>query len=455
MTLLGRLLPLCTLLGVCLTNSSGRAESLRPPRDRPHILVVIADDLGWGDLACYGSDRIRTPRLDALAAGGVRWTQFYAASSICTPTRCSILTGRYPQRFGLGQHLPLVTERGLPDDTVTLPRLLRAAGYRTAHVGKWHLGRENLAELGFDHALITRYPWAELGGQDSFLHRDGVDYTFRNGRKVAPSSRFLAEYYADEAIALLEEACWREEPLFLNLWFYAPHTPYNLAPEPYRRDYQGEAEDTDLKYRSMVTCLDASIGRVVDRLEALGMLDNTLILFASDNGPSEEGSAGPYLGGKSDLHEGGIRVPMIAHWPARIAPGRVTEAVGHTNDLLATCCAAAGLPLPGDVAFDGIDLLPHLVEEEPVGERALFWSLPRQKRYPRPGRRPMPHATQVIRRGRWKLSAYRSRALRLIDLQADPGESQSRLRKETETRKALLAELRGWLQPLRQASEQK
>ena len=258
-------------------------KSPEPAATRPNLILLLADDLGWGDLGSYGGRQIRTPELDRLAREGMRWTQFYAASAVCSPTRCSCLTGRYPLRFGFTQHGGATQKVGLPDDTVTLPRLLKQAGYRTAHVGKWHLGRNNMQELGFDDFVRLYTSRME---DDSKRYIDGVRYMERNGELVEQTGRFVTEALVDEALKLIDEYARGEDPFFLNLWFYAPHTPYNLAPEPYAKPYAGIADGDDLMYRSMVTCMDAGVGRIRAKLEELGIDDNTLLVFTSDNGPS-------------------------------------------------------------------------------------------------------------------------------------------------------------------------
>jgi len=412
---------------------------------KPNIIFLLADDLGWGDVGSYGSEAIQTPHIDALAAGGMRWTQFYAASAVCSPTRCSCLTGRYPLRFGFTKHGGAMLKVGLPDDTMTLPRLLQQAGYATAHVGKWHVGKENMRELGFDRFVRVHYPRAKLGGDQSKHFIDGARYMERDGEPVEPSDRFMTEALVDEALGIIDEYGREGRPFFLNLWFYAPHIPYNRAPEPYARPYEGLAEGDDLKYRSMVTCMDAGIGRIVEKLEALGIDDETLIVFTSDNGPSYQGSPGPWTGGKGDLHEGGIRMPMIARWPGRIEPGTSADDLAHTNDLLPTFAAAAGVALSRDVEFDGIDLLPRL-EGQQLGDRGdLFWQMDHYPWYTQPGEKPQPYATEIVRRGDWKLFALNGAPTGLYDLGEDPGETANLLETRPEVRDAMAAALRTWL----------
>jgi N-acetylgalactosamine-6-sulfatase len=431
--------------------AGGCAPERREAIGRPNVILLLADDLGWGDLGSYGGKAIRTPHLDRLAADGMRWTQFYAASAVCSPSRCSCLTGRYPLRFGFTRHGGAENEIAIPNDALTLPRLLQRAGYATAHVGKWHVGGDNMRELGFDRFVRVRYPRARLGGERSRLYLDGADYMERDGEPIEPSDRFLTDALVDEALALVDAYARAGRPFFLNLWFYAPHVPYNLAPEPCARPYAGLAEGDDLAYRSLVTCLDAGVGRILERLEALGIADETLVVFASDNGPSYQGSAGPWTGFKGDLHEGGIRVPMIARWPGRIAPGTVADEPGHTNDLLPTFAAAAGVELPGDAAFDGISLLPRL-EGRPLADRGdLFWQMDLYGWNPKGGDPLVPLATEAMRRGPWKLMALRGVPTGLFDLDADPRETVNLVEKRPELRDELAQALEAWLVATRPA----
>lgn len=434
---------------------------------RPNLIFILADDLGYGDLGCYGSDKIETPHLDRLAKSGMRWTRFYAASAVCTPTRASCLTGRYPLRFGITKHF-VDGDEHLPAGTVTLPHLLRNAGYATAHVGKWHLGGLRKAHLanrphdmpgplqhGFDHYLAS-YEEAEPRQrllQTRRLYRDGGKYLIRNDRPAPPTDEHWTTYKVDECLELIERYHGQGRPFFLNLWFDAPHTPYEPAPEPYLSKYKDRAEGDDLLYRSMVTHLDAGVGRIVARLEKLGIAENTFILFTSDNGPSYQGSPGPWKGGKADLHEGGIRVPMIASWPGHIRAGSVCEFFGHTNDLLPTFCEAAGVPLPGDTRFDGFSLLPQLAREVPPPDRGtVFWQLDLYEWYPQPGGKPKPFATEIARRGPWKLMARDGSPVELFDLQHDAGETNSQLGEETPARDELTSALRDWLASTRNAT---
>jgi arylsulfatase A-like enzyme len=436
---------------ILASGSLGLVGCSEPPRDeaRPNLILLLADDLGWGDLGAYGGEAIRTPHLDRLAEEGMRWAQFYAASAVCSPTRSSVLTGRYPLRFGFTRHGGAGTSAAIPDHAITLPRLLQRAGYATAHVGKWHLGKENMRELGFDQWVRVHYPRVKLGGNESRRYLDGGKYMERNGTPMEPTDRFMTEALVDEALGFIDEQAGQGRPFFLNLWFYAPHTPYNLAPGPYVEPYAGQAEGDDLKYRSMVSCMDAGVGRIVARLRELGIERNTLIVFTSDNGPCYRGSAGSWTGAKGDLHEGGIRVPMIAWGPGRVAGGTVADELAHTNDLLPTLAEAAGVRLPDDVAFDGMSLITRL-EGGSLPERGpVFWQMDHYAWNPKGGEKPPPHATEVVRSGDWKLLAVNGKPTGLFDLGSDPAEQVDLLDAQPELRDALAAALAEWLRDAR------
>jgi N-acetylgalactosamine-6-sulfatase len=417
---------------------------------RPNLVFIMADDMGWGDASCFGATHVETPNIDALAAGGVRFTQFYSGSAVCTPTRASCLTGRYPLRFNITGHFVAQgtnEDKHLPAGTVTLPGLLRDAGYATGHVGKWHLGgirpfhTENRAqslpgphEHGFEDYLAL-YTVKE------------VKQFVRNEVQLGESlDRHPTDLKGDEAEALIEKYHAEGRPFFLNLWFHVPHTPYRPATDPHVSKYEGVATGDDLLYRSMVSHLDEIVGRVVGKLKALGIYDDTLIVFTSENGPSYQGTPGPWRGGKADLHEGGIRAPTVAAWPGHIAPGWVSDELCHTNDILPTFCAAAGVALPTDVTFDGVNILPHLTEGTPVaGRGTVFWQLRLYTWYPQPGDKPEPHTTEVARRGRWKLMAKDGVPLILYDLEADPYETTNLLGQEPQAERELEVELDAWL----------
>jgi arylsulfatase A len=429
----------------------------------PNIIMLLVDDMGYGDLTCYGGQAVSTPNIDQLAQMGARYTRFYAASAVCTPSRAAILTGRFPIRFGITKHF---ADDGhhLPGDTLTLATLLKNAGYATAHVGKWHLGGlrdQDIAEriegrldadpgplqFGFQHALtaIEGPPRAQLVAERR-LYRDGGQYLVRNDRPAPVDREHWETIKVNEAIALMEGWAGEDRPFFLNLWFDAPHTPYEPAPEPHmaRATVTGATGD-QLYFRSMMSHLDSEIGRLTAYLKARGMFDDTLIIFTSDNGAAWEGEVGPFKGGKTDLHEGGLRVPFFAVWPGRIPQNAVSFQRGHHVDLLPSICEAAGVPLEG-LALDGVSLMRDLTGRGSVIRGVLFWQMDlygvMQRHYPKP----KPFATACVSEGPYKLLVNdRLEAIELFHLENDPREERNLLGTHGETAQALLAHVKNIL----------
>jgi arylsulfatase A len=439
--------------------AGGGAQRVRAPK--PNLILILADDLGYGDLACYGGESVRTLHLDALARGGVRLTDFHAASAVCSPTRASVLTGRAPARFGMLRAFRDTRSEYLRRETITLPELLKEAGYVTAHVGKWHLGglhKRDLAERksappgpmqqGFDHYLAMNEEPEPRGRlvRGRGLYRQGGQYLFRDDQPAPASNEHLTDIETAEAERLIETFHQRQTPFFLNLWFDAPHAPYEPAPEPHLRPHEGRAAGDALLYRSMVSHLDASIGRITAKLRQLGIAGNTLLVVTSDNGATGPGSVGPLRGGKGTLYEGGIRVPMIASWPGVIRTGAVSAEFALSTDLLPTFCEAAGIELPQALALDGRSLLPHLKTGRRVaGRNAAFWAMEEYPNFQTHHREAPPYATEAVRWGRWKLLARDGQPLALYYLETDLREQHNLLEQEPRIRDQMVRELRAWL----------
>ena len=433
---------------------------------RPNLIILLCDDLGYGDLSCFGATHVETPNVDRLASDGMKFTQFYSASAVCSPTRASILTGRYPLRFDIRKHFE-DREEHLPRGTVTLPKLLKEADYKTIHIGKWHLGGLNQKHIddrshsipgplehGFYYYLCSLEDPAVRANlvATKRLYRDGCKTMVRNDRNVPPVDRNWEDYKVDEAINMIEKCHKDNERFFLNLWFDAPHAPYEPAPEPHLSKYKGRAEGDALFYSSMISHMDENVGRLVNKLKELNIYDNTFILFTSDNGPAWQGSPGPWKGGKTDLHEGGIRVPMCAVWPGHIKAGTQSNELAHTNDILPTFCAAAKVKLPSKPEFDGINLLPYLTGKESIKHRGIvFWQMDFYKGFQRFNPKPQPYATEVARKENWKLLAKDGEAVALYDLGSDPGETTDRLAQYPKIAKQLESELKKWLAAPRQS----
>jgi len=435
--------------------------------ERPNIILLLADDLGYGDLSCFGSPAVQTPNMDRMAKEGMKFTHFYSASAVCTPTRASVLTGRYPLRFSITKHFNDV-DRWLPTKAVTTAELLKEAGYATAHVGKWHLGGLHVDESGkrltnqpgpgqhgFDHyqTQIEQQPIRGKMGRERTLFREGGTVLMRDGQKISKNDPYYSKHFTDAngdfAVEMIEKFHSEKKPFFINLWWLVPHKPYEPAPAPHWEDTEAKnISDDQHRFRSMVQHMDAKIGDILKKLEELKIANNTLIVFTSDNGAAFEGFIHDLKGGKTDLHEGGIRVPMIARWPNRIKAGQTTDTFGHSNDLLPTFCDAAGVRLPKGHSVDGLILLPILTGTGKVDWKqrgTVFWQLDLYKRIQRHYPKPKPYATEIVRNGPWKLLAFEGKPVELFNVAKDPNEQTNLLKDKPAVAKRMEQALKSWL----------
>lgn len=434
---------------------------------RPNIILLLADDLGYQDLSSFGSPAVKTPNLDRLSVDGMTFREFYSASAVCSPTRVSILTGRYPLRFNITKHFNDV-DMWLPTQSITVAELLKESGYTTVHVGKWHLGGLHVDESGkrltdqpgprqhgFDYyqTQIEQQPHRGEMGSNRTLFRKGGTVLMRNDQKIAEDDPYYSKHFTDAngdyAVEMIEKLAKEDNPFFLNLWWLVPHTPYEPAPEPHWSSTAKEGiSDDQHRFRSMMPHMDAKVGGVLNKLDELGIADNTLVIFTSDNGAAWEGHIGNLKGGKTDLHDGGIKVPMLARWPAKIPAGQVSRAFGHSTDLLPTICEAAGMELPGTKETDGLSLMPHMRGESAptIPERGtMFWQMILYKTLQRHYPKPEPFATEVVRKGNWKLLAKDGVPVELFDMEADPNELTNVMDDHPEMVVSLAFELKTWL----------
>lgn len=385
---------LAALLAGALWPATARPAAAAPPAGaRPNIVLIVADDLGYGDLGCYGGRTIPTPHLDRLAAGGVRCTAGYVTAPVCAPSRVGLLSGVYQQRLGVHWNqdvFPAALGRvKLPATHPTLPEALRAAGYATAVLGKWNLSMREAGQASDEATLLMNF------GGDYFPGADGVYSGVDGGAipkdPVARQQRYWGprrdgeEYLTDRIGRYAAEFIVRQRaatrPFFLYVGFNAPHSPFQAKASHQARF--GQLGPGPLNYyAAMVFSLDENVGRILDELQRQGLAENTLVVFVSDNGPSPRlrdnwepswpddliiGSAGPFSGCKGGFREGGIRVPLLLHWSARLRPGEYHHPVSAL-DLYPTLCAAAGASLStgaGALSLDGVDLLPFLRGERP------------------------------------------------------------------------------------------
>lgn len=337
----------------------------RDQADRPNIVVLFADDLGYGDLGCYGNPTIRTPNLDRMAAEGLKLTQFYAAAPACSPSRAALLTGRLPLRSGLTRVLFPQSDGGIQDGEVTLAEGLKSRGYDTQAIGKWHLGhlpRYLPTRHGFDHYFGL--PYSNDMIVDNEKRRDPPLPLMRDESIAeAPAvQETLTPRYTDEAVRFLRAhgrgAPAHDTPFFLYLPYSFPHVPLHASEAQRGKSPRG-------LYGDVVEELDTSVGRVLQTLRDEGLAERTLVVFSSDNGPwlvkrLEGGSAGLLREGKGSTWEGGMREPCIAWWPGTIAPGRLSTDLACTMDLFTTCLTLAGASVPADRPIDGVSLVPLL-----------------------------------------------------------------------------------------------
>jgi arylsulfatase A-like enzyme len=392
----------------------------------PSFVILFADDLGWGDLGCYGHPTIRTPALDRMAAEGMRFTQFYVAETVCTPSRAALLTGRLPVRIGMyGDRRRVLfpdSSGGLPDGEITLAEALQARGYATACIGKWHLGhlpRFLPTRHGFDHFFGLPYSNDMSGVRRGFppvpLMRD---QTVINARARQES---LTRRYTEEAVRFITEN--RDRPFLLYLPYTFPHVPLHASPAFRGKSARG-------LYGDVVEELDWSVGQILSAIRGLGIEENTLVFFSSDNGPwltkkEYGGSAGLLREGKGSTWEGGMRVPGIAWWPGKIRPGVVATGVASTLDLFPTFLGLAGAALPSGRPLDGTSIAPLLLGKRPLGTEP---PLPRLLFYYRGSR------LMAVRKGPWKAHLFTQagygqeepdehRPPRLFNLEVDPSES--------------------------------
>jgi arylsulfatase A-like enzyme len=419
--------------------------------DRPNIILILIDDMGWRDLGCTGSDLYRTPHIDTLASGGMRFTQAYAAAPICSPTRASILTGQHPARLGMTDWLP--GRRDMPsqkllrpqianhlsDDSTTLAEVLKTRGYRTAHVGKWHLGgnEHGPEKNGFD---------LNIGGTQAGSPPGGY-FKFDTPTLKLKPGEYLTDRLTDEAVRFIDQN--REQPFFLYLAHYAVHIPLQPKEEVaarYRNEIKADAIHNNAVYAAMVESVEDSARRIMRKLDDLSLAENTIVVFTSDNGglSVREGASTPATSnhplrtGKGYLYEGGIRVPLLIRWPAVVKAASTCEVPVASADLYSTLIAAAGAK--GNQVVDGQSLLPLLKQQDGFQPRALFWHYPH---YSNQGGKP----SGAIRRGDWKLIEFFEDGRReLYNLREDPSESQERSDKDRAMADELAADFARWRQ---------
>lgn len=421
---------LAAALSGCATSPKGQSSASL--KNKPNIIFILADDLGYGDLGCYGQSLIKTPNIDALAAAGLRFTQTYSGSTVCAPSRSCLMTGLHTgHTFVRGN--AKTNFRPFPED-ITVAEVLKQAGYTTALIGKWGLGHEGSTgtpnNKGFDYFYGYLDQTHAHNSYPTFLLRNETRIKLDNvvpnegpvGQGAASEKRqFSNDLFADEIVAFLEQN--RDKPFFLYASFTAPHA--NNEGKTCDVPDLGLYKDLDWpeaqkKHAALITRLDSYVGRIMDKLKELGLDENTIVFFTSDNGPHKEGgnnpefshSSGPFRGIKRDLYEGGIRVPMIARWPGKVAPATTSDQVWAFWDFLPTAADLAGTQPPKNL--DGISMLPAILGQKQQNHEYLYWEFHENG------------FKQAVRMGDWKaVRLSTQRPIELYDLKNDPGETKN------------------------------
>lgn len=423
-------------LGTAVTSAVAAAAgtnawSAASARDRlrgPNVVFILTDDLGWADLSIYGRSDYQTPNLDRLARQGTRFTNAYAAQTVCTPTRIAFFTGRYPARTPVGLQEPLdnaarAGDVGLSPNLPTIASLLKGRGYETALIGKWHAGYP--PNYGPNKSGFDQFFGHLSGGVDFFRHvdADGLPDLFENETPVTRAG-YLTDLITQEAIDFIRQP--RDRPFYLSLHYNAPHWPWQgpndqaFSDSLRGRDSFGNWTTLNARpdvYAAMMQSLDQGVGRVLQALKDAGLEEDTLVIFTSDNGGERLSDFGPFQGRKGSLYEGGLRVPLIVRWPkGRVKANRITSQVAITMDITATILAATKTQPDRQYPLDGQNLLPVLVGEKPAFDRTLFW------RYrSNPFAPPTAPLQAAVRSGNWKYLRQGANES-LFDLASDPGE---------------------------------
>lgn len=384
----------------------------------PNIVIFLADDLGYGDLGCYGHPIIQTPNLDAFAKQGTRLTQCYAACAVCSPSRSAILTGRTPYRNGVFTWIPEGREIHLRTSEIALPKLLKESGYATCHVGKWHLNghfNKPTQPQPNDHG----YDWWLATQNNAAPSHENPSNFVRNGQPVGKLEGYSSGLIVDEATTWLKQHRDKSKPFLLSVWTHEPHYPIKSAPE-FKAKYPDLTDDVQREHHANVTQLDHAFGKLMRTLDELKLADNTVVFFTSDNGPEGDGikspgrgSTGGLRGRKRAVYEGGIRVPGIVRWPGKTQPGTTSDVPVIGSDLFVTAVGIAGAKLPTDRILDGGNLLAAIEGRAVERARPLYWRC-----VIAPG--PLKTAMRI---GDWKILADEPLTqFELYDLKHDPQE---------------------------------
>tara|TARA_R110002049_G_scaffold76250_4_gene196095 strand:- start:14095 stop:15516 length:1422 start_codon:yes stop_codon:yes gene_type:complete len=452
------------LFTACLSKNENKKVNSHAPH--PNIILILADDMGYGDLSCYGNKLITTPNLDKLAASGIAFTQFYVNSPVCSPSRVSFITGQFPARWNVNSYFftkESNKERNmadyLPAEAPSLARQLKKVGYKTGHFGKWHVGGGKGIDdapmpeaFGYDKALTDKYSMGdklcmvgEYYDSISALTTPGKAYWVENKHE-------LTGIWIDSALAFVDKN--KKEPFYLNLWTYDVHDPL-LPAEGGAEKYAGITDNPyEQKFLAVLDHLDKEMGRFLGELDKKGVMDNTIVIFTSDNGPTDwpeyyeegylpPGSTGPFYGRKWSLYEGGNRMPFILSWPGHIKENAWdSTTVFSAADLFPSLCKLAGAPLPQKQELDGEDVSSAWFGEPFSRSKDLYWYYVND---PQPGKEEHVSPWLAIRSGDWKLLMETdSTGQQLYNLASDPGERNNLAKSHTEITKKLSGRLLEW-----------
>jgi arylsulfatase A-like enzyme len=434
------------LIGIGLIGGAGAVAADRRP---PNVILILADDLGWTDLGCYGSDLYDSPNIDSLARDGMRFTANYSACTVCSPTRAALLTGKYPARLHFTDWIPgmppenpklLVPDftKHLPLEETTLAELLHGAGYATASIGKWHLGGpEFYPEYhGFD---------LNIAGTDAPQPRPGYFAPYDiDTIGQGPRGEYITDRLGQEAVRFIRGHA--AQPFFLYLPHFAVHTPIQAKKKLIAR-YEQRAETgmrhTNAAYAAMIHSMDQTVGRIRRTLDELRLADRTIIIFTSDNGgriPTT--SNAPLRAGKGSCYQGGVRVPLIVCWPSATKAASQCDTPVITMDLFPTVLQMAGIEQKNLAAIDGVSLVPLLRQSGPIADRPLFWHYPHYQHYQQGGTTPY----GAVRRGDHRLvEFYDDRPVELYNVRQDIGEQNNIAHSSPDLVDSLRAELHAWL----------
>jgi arylsulfatase A-like enzyme len=431
--------------GLLMGVSGAVAASPKPP----NVILIVADDLGWTDLGCYGSDLYRSPYIDGLARDGMRFTANYSACTVCSPTRAALLTGKYPARLHITDWIPGLAPanpklivpnftKQLPREETTIAEVLHSAGYATASIGKWHLGGPPFYPEyhGFGLNIAgTHHPQPRPG----YFAPYEID-TIAQG----PKGEYITDRIGDEAVKFIRDHA--DRPFFLYLSHFAVHTPIQAKPqliERYRARPRAGLRHTNAAYAAMIESMDQTVGHIRQTLNELGIADRTIIIFTSDNGgriPTT--SNAPLRAGKGSCYEGGVRVPLIVHWPNMAPPGGECATPVISMDLYPTVLEMTGVAGVEGMSVDGLSLVPLLRQRGELPERALFWHYPHYQHYQQEGTTPY----GAIRRGDYRLiEFYDDNRVVLYNLRTDVGERNNLPASATDVAESLREELHAWL----------